>query len=52
MGVLVGAVRAKTSLDEPLAFAGGVFLLLQVLSLDPPGRDQRQPGVQDIIVAL
>jgi ATP-binding cassette, subfamily B, bacterial len=32
MGVLVGAVRAKTSLVEPLAFAGGVFLLLQVLS--------------------
>jgi ABC-type protease/lipase transport system fused ATPase/permease subunit len=32
MGVLVGAVRAKTSLAEPLAFAGGVFLLLQVLS--------------------
>ena len=32
MGVLVGAVRAKSSLVEPLAFAGGVFLLLQVLS--------------------
>jgi len=32
MGVLVGAVRAKASLVEPLAFAGGVFLLLQVLS--------------------
>ncbi len=32
MGVLVGAVRAKASLAEPLAFAGGVFLLLQVLS--------------------
>ena len=32
MGVLVGAVRARTSLVEPLAFAGGVFLLLQILS--------------------
>ena len=32
MGVLVGAVRAKAPLAEPLAFAGGVFLLLQVLS--------------------
>ena len=32
MGVLVGAARAKASLAEPLAFAGGVFLLLQVLS--------------------
>ena len=32
MGVLVGAVRAKASLVEPLAFAGGVFLLLQILS--------------------
>jgi ATP-binding cassette, subfamily B, bacterial len=32
MGVLVGAVRAKASLAEPLAFAGGVFLLLQILS--------------------
>jgi ATP-binding cassette subfamily B protein len=32
MGVLVGAVRARAPLAEPLAFAGGVFLLLQVLS--------------------
>lgn len=32
MGVLVGAVRAHTSLAGPLAFAGGVFLALQVLS--------------------
>ncbi len=32
MGVLIGAVRAKAPLAEPLAFAGGVFLVLQVLS--------------------
>jgi ABC-type multidrug transport system fused ATPase/permease subunit len=32
MGVLVGAVRAKAPLAEPLAFAGGAFLMLQVLS--------------------
>jgi ABC-type multidrug transport system fused ATPase/permease subunit len=32
MGVLVGAVRADAPLVLPLVFAGGVFLLLQVLS--------------------
>jgi len=32
MGGLVGAVRAGAPLAAPLAFAGGVFLLLQVLS--------------------
>ena len=32
MGLMVGAVRAKAPLAEPLAFAGGVFLLLQILS--------------------
>jgi hypothetical protein len=33
MGVLVGAVRAKASLVEPLAFAGSVFLLLPDVGL-------------------
>jgi ATP-binding cassette, subfamily B, bacterial len=32
MGVLVGAVQRGHSLTEPLAFAGGIFVLLQVLS--------------------
>ena len=32
MGGLVGAVRAGATLALPLAFVGGVFLLLQVLS--------------------
>src|SRR5271163_2074787 len=32
MGVLVGAVQHSRSLTEPLAFAGGIFVLLQVLS--------------------
>jgi ATP-binding cassette, subfamily B, bacterial len=32
MGALIGAVRAGSPLAAPLAFAGGVFLLLQVLS--------------------
>ena len=32
MGALVGAVRANAPLAEPLAFAGGVFVLLQILS--------------------
>src|SRR6185312_12531908 len=32
MGVLVGAVRAHAALAWPLAFAGGIFLSLQVLS--------------------
>ncbi len=32
MGALVGAVRAGAPLGWPLAFAGGVFLALQVLS--------------------
>ena len=32
MGVLVGAVERGAPLAAPLAFAGGVFLLLQVLS--------------------
>jgi ATP-binding cassette subfamily B protein len=32
MGVLVGAVQHGHSLTEPLAFAGGIFVLLQVLS--------------------
>ena len=32
MGVLVGAVQAGHSLAAPLAFAGAVFVLLQVLS--------------------
>jgi ABC-type multidrug transport system fused ATPase/permease subunit len=32
MGALVGAVRAGSPPAAPLAFAGGVFLLLQVLS--------------------
>jgi ATP-binding cassette subfamily B protein len=31
MGVLVGAVQRGHSLTEPLAFAGGIFVLLQVL---------------------
>jgi ATP-binding cassette subfamily B protein len=32
MGVLVGAVQRGHSLTEPLTFAGGIFVLLQVLS--------------------
>jgi ATP-binding cassette subfamily B protein len=32
MGVLVGAVQRGHSLTEPLAFASGIFVLLQVLS--------------------
>jgi ATP-binding cassette subfamily B protein len=32
MGVLVGAVQRGQSLTEPLAFAGSIFVLLQVLS--------------------
>jgi ATP-binding cassette, subfamily B, bacterial len=32
MGVLVGAVQRGHSLTEPLAFAGAIFVLLQVLS--------------------
>ena len=32
MGVLVGAVQRGHSLPEPLAFAGSIFVLLQVLS--------------------
>jgi ATP-binding cassette, subfamily B, bacterial len=32
MGVLVGAVQRGHSLTQPLAFAGGIFVLLQVLS--------------------
>lgn len=32
MGILVGAVRSGHSLTMPLAFAGGIFLLLQVLN--------------------
>src|SRR6202042_1717313 len=32
MGVLVGAVQSGHALTEPLAFAGGIFVLLQVLS--------------------
>ena len=32
MGVLVGAVQRGHSLTEPLAFTGGIFVLLQVLS--------------------
>ncbi len=32
MGVLVGAVQRGTSLAGPLAFAGAIFVLLQVLS--------------------
>jgi ABC-type multidrug transport system fused ATPase/permease subunit len=32
IGVLVGAVQRGHSLTEPLAFAGGIFVLLQVLS--------------------
>ena len=32
MGVLVGAVQHGSSLERPLAFAGAIFVLLQVLS--------------------
>src|SRR5262245_39091144 len=32
MGVLIGAVRSGTGLAVPLALAGAVFILLQVLS--------------------
>jgi ATP-binding cassette, subfamily B, bacterial len=32
MGILIGAVRSGHSLIAPLAFAGGTFLLLQVLN--------------------
>lgn len=32
MGILIGAVRSGQSLVAPLAFAGGIFLLLQVLN--------------------
>jgi ATP-binding cassette, subfamily B, bacterial len=32
MGVLIGAVRSGQSLVAPLAFAGGIFVLLQVLN--------------------
>jgi ATP-binding cassette, subfamily B, bacterial len=32
MGVLIGAVRGGQSLVAPLAFAGGIFFLLQVLN--------------------
>ena len=32
MGILIGAVRSGHSLVMPLAFAGGIFLLLQVLN--------------------
>ena len=42
MGVLVGAVQRGDALAGPLALAGVVFVLLQVLTPDPSG-GQRQP---------
>lgn len=32
MGILISAVRSGQSLVAPLAFAGGIFILLQVLN--------------------
>ena len=37
MGVLVGAVQRGDRLAAPLAVVGVVFVLLQVLTPDPPG---------------
>ena len=45
MGALVGAVQRGEALAAPLGLVGVVFVLLQVLSPDPPGgrRESRQP---------